>query len=365
VRKIKSIKSPSETVKLVIYRSPDEADPADQEVIIAVRGMRNPKHSLYSSTPGHNRKQVLTMRKLKPFGQDAATVDAYNQFIALLEKQKQKLGKAEELLNAIKNGMHAESVFACQPEMTTLLQNERKMCIEIEKHLSDTVMVHSGMNEYYASIRGQLLAAIMEQQPCARVVFTGFSMGGPIACLAALDYMLTIGVSNHTPAVIRTFASVRSGNEAFRRLLAEHCPDHDSLYIKGDVLGEFPPNSEGYKNAGNIVLIADNLDNVEMYGAGSPVCISEAEMKLLRGTSIPQYKTFKLFSKKHTGSVIRDALEQVIHHLKGGNQGEQAPLPHTESAIATEWDAMDGNLGHSEDENENEEDDGEAKVKAK
>lgn len=90
--------------------------------------------------------------------------------------------------------------------------------------------VHRGFVECYESVAYQLRIAL-KFTPSSKLVFTGHSLGGALAQLAALDYPYSACITFGAPAV---------GDEAFCRQLAAQCRSLTLFENMGDIVTYIP-----------------------------------------------------------------------------------------------------------------------------
>jgi|GEM_PF-1735331 len=113
------------------------------------------------------------------------------------------------------------------------------------------IRAHNGFVELYRSVRADLLLTLddlADQHPDVDILFTGHSLGGALATLAALDVVETLDLQPRT----YTFASPRVGDEAFRD--AFHEKVHTSWRVANinDYVPRYPPS--------HVVTGRDNVD---------------------------------------------------------------------------------------------------------
>ena len=102
--------------------------------------------------------------------------------------------------------------------------------------------VHSGFWQAYELVRPRLLAEVSAQatrrRPARRIYVTGFSLGGALALLAALD------IAEGMPDVqveLFTFAAPRAGDESLNKLLGERVAKSTLVAFRGDPVVHLPP----------------------------------------------------------------------------------------------------------------------------
>jgi predicted lipase len=102
--------------------------------------------------------------------------------------------------------------------------------------------VHSGFWQAYELVRPRLLAEVsaqaMRRGTARRIYVTGFSLGGALALLAALD--IAEGVRD-VPVELCTFAAPRAGDGSLNKLLAERLAKSTLVAFRGDPVVHLPP----------------------------------------------------------------------------------------------------------------------------
>lgn len=110
------------------------------------------------------------------------------------------------------------------------------------KSWPDQRWVHAGIWQAYSLVRNVLLAEVSRQatgnSPARRIYVTGFSLGGALALLAALD--VADGMRG-TPVELFTFAAPRVGDESLNKLLAERVRKSTLIAFRGDPVVHLPP----------------------------------------------------------------------------------------------------------------------------
>jgi hypothetical protein len=106
----------------------------------------------------------------------------------------------------------------------------------------DKRYVHEGFWRAYEPIRHVLLAEVGRRaaSPSAAnsIMVTGFSLGGALALLAALDIA---DAERGTPVDLFTFAAPRAGDATLNKLLAERVRKSTLIAYRGDPVVHLPP----------------------------------------------------------------------------------------------------------------------------
>jgi hypothetical protein len=106
----------------------------------------------------------------------------------------------------------------------------------------DQRWVHAGFWQAYAVVRNVVLAEVARQaakgSPARAIYATGFSLGGALALLAALDIA---DAMPGTPVILYTFAAPRAGDVSLNRLLAERVRTSFHFAFRGDPFVHLPP----------------------------------------------------------------------------------------------------------------------------
>ena len=109
--------------------------------------------------------------------------------------------------------------------------------------------IHYGFrNAYFCdSFRTKLKEKIRERG-AARIYFTGHSLGGAMALLAALDFRCT----DPKPEIwVVTFGAPRIGNRAFRKFFDEKILECVQVRNANDAVTKLPPALFGYRHVGS------------------------------------------------------------------------------------------------------------------
>lgn len=106
----------------------------------------------------------------------------------------------------------------------------------------DQRWVHAGFWQAYDLVRNAVLGEVSRQtakgSPARAIYVTGFSLGGALALLAALDIADAVP---GTPVVLYTFAAPRAGDISLNRLLAERVRTSFHFAYRGDPFVHLPP----------------------------------------------------------------------------------------------------------------------------
>ena len=135
--------------------------------------------------------------------------------------------------------------------MLTDFRSQRIAYPPAPKSWPDQRWVHSGIWQAYQIIRNPMLAEVTRQatlvRPARRIFVTGFSLGGALALLAALDIaegMIAINKANGKgtiPVELFTFAAPRVGDANLNKLLAERVNKSALIAQGGDPVVHLPP----------------------------------------------------------------------------------------------------------------------------
>lgn len=106
----------------------------------------------------------------------------------------------------------------------------------------DQRWVHAGFWQAYNLIRGQLLGEVVRRasspRAARRVFVTGFSMGGALALLAALDIATSVG---SIPVELHSFAAPRAGDASLNTLVKDRLAASFLMAFRGDPVVHLPP----------------------------------------------------------------------------------------------------------------------------
>ena len=101
--------------------------------------------------------------------------------------------------------------------------------------------VHAGIWQAYELVRNPLIAEVARQAaaaaPVGRIFVTGFSLGGALALLAALD----IADAMAQPVELFSFAAPRAGDSSLNKLLKERLDKSTLIAFRGDPVVHLPP----------------------------------------------------------------------------------------------------------------------------
>lgn len=137
-------------------------------------------------------------------------------------------------------------------------------------HRCDNCTVHSGFLSTWQSARKEVIAKLTELRkgyPDYPIQLVGHSLGGAVACLAALELRVSLGLDD---VVVTTFGEPRAGNEGFVKFVDAVFNLHDDkdplsrsyrrVTHTGDPVPLLPPGEWGYKShAGEIHITKSSL----------------------------------------------------------------------------------------------------------
>ena len=134
------------------------------------------------------------------------------------------------------------------------------------------VMVHSGFfDDYNKELRKQVIPVVTRLKkaaPKAIVYVTGHSLGGALATLFALDWVLSTGDKPH----VYTFGKPRIGNDKFSELYDSLIPDSFRLVHERDLIPHLPPQMFGYIHGNTEVWLHKNKTVICTHGPEDPAC---------------------------------------------------------------------------------------------
>lgn len=108
------------------------------------------------------------------------------------------------------------------------------------------IRVHRGwLAAYKTSVRAIVLGRA-QRSGCRKMVVTGFSMGGALAVLSAVDLQYNLGVE----VASVTFGAPRVGNRRFRDSFNRRVPDSIRVINGGDIVTRVPPWILGFRHTG-------------------------------------------------------------------------------------------------------------------
>lgn len=120
----------------------------------------------------------------------------------------------------------------------------------LKKHNSKA-RVHKGFSNEYARFRGEILKQV-EKHADKPIFVVGFSLGGALAQLAALDIKLNTGA---TRVFVFPHAAPRVGESDFREFFEDTVPRIDRVVLDGDPVPELPPKALKFAHAGRVLLL--------------------------------------------------------------------------------------------------------------
>jgi len=103
------------------------------------------------------------------------------------------------------------------------------------------LQVHSGFNDDYAEIRDAIWNRLKEH-PDDQIYVTGFSLGGALATLAALD----IGAHGERTPILYTGGQPRVGTDNLRLAVQEHVPNAVRVVVNRDPVAMVPGPNIGF-----------------------------------------------------------------------------------------------------------------------
>lgn len=159
---------------------------------------------------------------------------------------------------------------------------------EKPSHECTNCTVHSGFLSTWQDAREEVipkLVALHKKHPTYPVHLVGHSLGGAVACLAALELKVSLGIDD---VVVTTFGEPRLGNDALVRFIdsvfdakadsALESRTYRRVTHVGDPVPLLPPGEWGYKShAGEIHIIKSELppseeDIIICVGDEDPTC---------------------------------------------------------------------------------------------
>ena len=123
-----------------------------------------------------------------------------------------------------------------------------------------SVSIHSGFGELWAKLRGRMVTALRRRlsrddvEDDTSVVFTGHSLGGALATLAAVTAAETFP-ERRKNITMYSFGSPRVGNKLFAEAYDALVPDSFRIVNKGDPVSLMPPPWAFYTHIGHAVLL--------------------------------------------------------------------------------------------------------------
>lgn len=173
--------------------------------------------------------------------------------------------------------------------------------------------VHSGFLSTWQSAREEVIAKLIDlrkQYPDYPVQLVGHSLGGAVACLAALELKVSLSFDD---VIVTTFGEPRAGNEGFVKYVDAVFHLHDGkdplsrayrrVTHTGDPVPLLPPGEWGYKShAGEIHITKSSLPPSE---DDLQICIGDEDQNCSASDdSIPEQVINRLDPPPHHGDAL-------------------------------------------------------------
>lgn len=120
----------------------------------------------------------------------------------------------------------------------------------IAKHKKG-VSVHKGFANEYGRFQDRILKKVRKHKD-KRIFVTGFSLGGALAQLCALDIKLNTGAQR---VFLYPHGSPRVGDKDFRALLESNIKRIDRVVLNGDPITLLPPKPLPFQHAGRVLIL--------------------------------------------------------------------------------------------------------------
>jgi hypothetical protein len=136
---------------------------------------------------------------------------------------------------------------------------------------NDEIKVHAGFAMLYNHLRNMVLDVTLElaeKWPNHEIVFTGHSLGGALATLAAVDFQDHYGYGNRIS--LYTFGAPRIGNQNLAKFL-NSLPFASRIYRiqqRGDPFVQLPPLFSGYRHSLQQYQIRDDGSMIKCHNTG-------------------------------------------------------------------------------------------------
>ena len=112
---------------------------------------------------------------------------------------------------------------------------------------STNIRFHRGFMAAYFSVRDRLLTEIRQYPNCS-ITFTGHSLGGAVATIAALDVQYNITQHTEQPIELFTFGAPRVGNQALIESFIRRVPNCYRFIYGWDIVTRVPRQWQGYEH---------------------------------------------------------------------------------------------------------------------
>jgi predicted lipase len=132
--------------------------------------------------------------------------------------------------------------------------NWSKACVPWNDNiLPEGIQIHAGFSIHYQRMRQAVLDATLplaQKNPGYQIIFTGHSLGGALATIAAVDFETHYGYGDRIS--LYTFGTPRVGNRIWAQYV-DSLPFASRIYRlqrKGDPVVQVPPRPFGYEHSG-------------------------------------------------------------------------------------------------------------------
>lgn len=181
---------------------------------------------------------------------------------------------------------------------------------EEPQHRCTSCTVHSGFLKAWQSARDEVipqLKALQEQYPSYPVHFVGHSLGGAVACLAALEAKVSLGWDK---TIVTTFGEPRLGNADFVRYVDEvfgltgesglEARAYRRVTHTSDPVPLLPPGEWGYKSHGGEVFVTKS--DLSPSEEDIRLCVGDADTNCSAGEDSTQQNLMTRLLSFHKGT---------------------------------------------------------------
>ncbi|KAJ3304782.1 hypothetical protein HDV03_002323 [Kappamyces sp. JEL0829] len=119
--------------------------------------------------------------------------------------------------------------------------------------------VHTGFAATYLLLRDKAISnavALAKKYPSYSITFTGHSLGGAMAAMSAMDFVLGQGAAYKSRVGVITYGEPRSGDGDWAKFMLDNLAgNHFRIVHEGDIVPHLPPRSFGYSHGGRQVRL--------------------------------------------------------------------------------------------------------------
>lgn len=127
--------------------------------------------------------------------------------------------------------------------------------------------IHEGfLSMYQKYLESSVREIVVQKNPFASFVFTGHSLGGAFAVIAASEYYRLVNGTQSPQLYL--FGSPRIGNREFQKWFPWHSSTHTLIHYR-DIVPHLPLKALEYRHVGNLLLFNENNSQYTFCGTDS------------------------------------------------------------------------------------------------